>query len=211
MRSRSYKERLVEAMFESDAVIIDPYNPYRLRGGYLSPMYVENSMLLQVPEYRSLVARNFRKLIRDNRLRYDVIAGLTTAPVSFATTLADELEAPLIYADPKTCKIGGVSRDRNIQNKKVILVEDSVTTGGSACNGVRAIRNAGGLIDHCLAIVTYDLDEARENFSGLSCELHALLTSGDIITRAIHIPKDARREVYEWHKNPVTWTEKHVK
>jgi len=211
MPRASYRERLIGSMFASGAVIIDPQHPYKLRSGYLSPIYVENNMLLRAPGYRTLVAKGFRDMIMQGGMQYDIIAGLTTAPVSFSTTLADDLTAPLIYVNPQTRKLGGVSDSHGIQGKTVILLEDSVTTGGSLAGGVKAIRDAGGVVDQCLALVTYELPESRELFDSLNFRLAAQLTSRDLIAGAkrFGIAGDILHEVEAWQRDISEWSARH--
>ena len=53
--------------------------------------------------------------------------------------------------------------------KRVVLVEDLVTTGSSSLAGVQALRDEGAIVTDCVAIISYDFLEAVELFARRVC------------------------------------------
>jgi orotate phosphoribosyltransferase len=64
------------------------------------------------------------------------------------------------------------------ENGHVILLEDVVTTGGSAIEAIRSMRNEGYIVDNVIALVDR-LEGARENFESEDVELYSIYTRKD--------------------------------
>jgi orotate phosphoribosyltransferase len=129
------------------------------------------------------------KLI-ENRVGFeslDAIAGGETAGIPFAAWIADRLSLPMLYVR-KQAK--GFGRNAQIEGElkddaRVLLVEDLASEGTSKLNFVRAIRQAGGEINHTFVIFNYGIFPHTE--SSLAAEgitLHALATWWDVAATA---------------------------
>jgi len=78
----------------------------------------------------------------------DVILGISLNGVPFSTYISDALEAELsVYKPPAERGKKGGSFSANyasVKGKKVIIVDDVVTTGGTAQEAVKDVKEAGG-------------------------------------------------------------------
>jgi len=78
----------------------------------------------------------------------DVILGISLNGVPFSTYISDALEAELsVYKPPAERGKKGGSFSANyasVKGKKVIIVDDVVTTGGPAQEAVKDVKEAGG-------------------------------------------------------------------
>jgi orotate phosphoribosyltransferase len=63
--------------------------------------------------------------------------------------------------------------------RRVLVIEDVTTSGGSSAETVEVIRAAGGVVDRLLAVVDRE-QGARERLAGLGVSLHALLTLAEL-------------------------------
>lgn len=194
------------------------------------PIYNDNRMFLFYPRCRELISEGFINLIKEKQLKFEVIAGTSTAGISPATTLADRLEVPLIYVRDKPKdhglknQIEGIDAEKDLEGKRVILIEDLVSTGGSSAKAVQAIRNAKGECNYCLSIFNYGFNEATEVFEGKKlydkegnklsnkCNVYSILDYNQLLEVAKetgYINKEQQKMLEEWRADPFNWGEKH--
>jgi orotate phosphoribosyltransferase len=97
-------------------------------------------------------------------------------------------------------------------DQKVVVVEDLISTGGSALKAVEAIRQAGGQVEHCLSIFHYGFTQAEEAFADKKCRLHSLLTFQSLLEYAEQsgaLSKNQTDLLRPWYGDPFGWGEKH--
>jgi len=202
------------------AVKLNTENPFLWASGYFMPIYTDNRIFLKDKRYRSLIAESFAEIIAENNITVDVIAGTSTAGIPHATTLADALNLPLTYVrkEPKDHglhnRIEGIHAEEGYRGKNVLLIEDLVSTGGSSIEAVKAIREAGGMIEYCLSIFSYGLKKAEKNFASLSprCRMVPILTYDELITTACekgYIGKKTVSTLLTWRHAPFSWGSSH--
>lgn len=218
--SMDYTEQIAKEALKINAIKLNPDKPFLWASGYQMPIYNDNRMFLLNHKHRRLLAEDFRELLQSQRIQYDVIAGTSSAGISPATTLADLTQSPLIYIRDKSKNHGlrnqieGINEESDLKNKRVILIEDLISTGGSSARAVEVIRNANGICNHCISIFNYGLDEAVQTFDRLNpkCKVNSLLTYDKLIEIAKKIGyiniKQAKM-LEEWRTNPFEWGEKH--
>lgn len=74
--------------------------------------------------------------------------------------------------------VEGLARDETMTGKKVAIVEDVTTTGGSSIKAAEAIRAAGGEIV-CVITIVDRQEGAQDAFQAAGLELRPLLTMAD--------------------------------
>ncbi len=208
----SVNNELAQITMEIGAVKINTEAPFTWASGYRMPVYNDNRMLLGDAAHRERVTDGFAAVLEQNGIKPDVVAGTATAGIAPATGLANRLKLPLIYVRPAAKEHGMKNRIEGIlkPGQQVVLVEDVVSTAGSALNAVEAIRQAGGQADHCLAIFEYGFPEAKELFSKAQCELHRLLSFADLLQHLESngaLMPDQLTSLREWYRSPFTWAE----
>ena len=204
--------KLSRMALESGAIRLSPEKPFTWASGYKMPIYNDNRLLLGKAEYRSFISKLFAKFLEDSQQNMDVIAGTATAGIPHATTLADRLQKPLIYvrATAKSHGMGNQIEGPLTPGQKVLLIEDLISTGGSAINAVNAIRQAGGMVDHCLCIFSYGFTEASQKFDEINCQYHSLITFPELLKEAQNmelLSNDQIESLRIWHKAPFKWAE----
>ena len=215
-----YTKKLISISLGINAVKLDTKTPFLWASGYYMPIYNDNRIFLQEKNYRELIADAFIEIMKDNNIDVDVIAGTSTSGIPLATTLADKLDLPLTYVRDKpkghglkNC-IEGIPAETGYQGKKVLLIEDLISTGGSSIKAVQAIRDADGNIDCCLSIFSYGFKEADINFSSLIplCRSFSIITYEDLIAAAVedgYISNEEFESLKEWRVDPFGWGENH--
>jgi orotate phosphoribosyltransferase len=204
--------KLAKMALESGAIRLSPEKPFTWASGYKMPIYNDNRLLLGKAEYRSFISQIFSKFSEASVNKADVIAGTATAGIPHATTLADRLGKPLIYvrAATKSHGMGNQIEGSLTSGQNVLLIEDLISTGGSAINAVNAIRNAGGIVNNCFCIFSYGFNEARNRFDEINCQYHTILTFPDLLKEARSmqmLPNDQIESLRIWHKEPFKWAE----
>ena len=135
----------LESAFQNNGIIKKGHFP--LRSGKHSDTYVCKDLLFCYPLLFGRVIRGMYSLILKNGLisSYDLITGPPMSGAMMASCLAFHSRDGSIFPE----KIDGsiVFRrgfDRILPGKKVLLIEDVTTTGGSVQRTVRAVQKHGG-------------------------------------------------------------------
>ena len=212
--------KIAEEGLSIGAIKLDPDNPFQWASGYRMPVYNDNRMFLFYPETRKTIVRGLARIIEEEGISFDVVAGTATAGIPHGTSLADLLGCPFIYIrdKPKSHglrnRIEGIDAESDLGGGKVIVVEDLISTGGSSVAAVQAVRDANGICEYCLAIFSYGLDRAAEQFAALDppCEVRSLLTFDillDVARTGSHLSDEQISLLTEWREDPFNWGQKH--
>ncbi|MBS1262210.1 MAG: Orotate phosphoribosyltransferase [Calditrichaeota bacterium] len=115
---------------------------FKLASGLHSDRYVEKFRLLEDPETTGVLVGELASRVR--RYAPDVVVGPVTGGVILAYEMARRL-GTLAFFTEKT-RDGGMELRRgfDVRGKRVLLIEDVVTTGGSVMKAAEAVRAAGG-------------------------------------------------------------------
>ncbi len=207
---------LAEAILEIGALKLNVETPFLWASGYYMPVYNDNRLFLKEKRYRSMIAEAFVSIMQENGIKADVVAGTSTAGIPHAAVLADRLDLPLTYVRdrPKDHGLGnrieGLPGDRGFEGRRVVLIEDLISTGGSSIDAVKSVRAAGGQIQYCLSIFTYGLDKASAGFSSLDpvCRTFSILSYGELVQAAEnrgYIGREDAEVLREWRMSPFEW------
>lgn len=201
---------VAKALIEIGGVGIVADNPITFKSGILSPMYMDNRKFPSYPKQWRVVLDGFMANIKEQKIEYDVLAGIETAGIPHSAALGALLSMPSVFIR-KAVKDHGTKKmieGGEVVGKKVLLIEDLVTTGGSSLHGVRELRKAGAVVNDCLVIVGYELKEAKEAFEKERVKLTQLTNVNTILAVAEEMGKitEANKKIVsEWLKNPREW------
>ncbi|HEC42459.1 MAG TPA: orotate phosphoribosyltransferase [Bacteroides sp.] len=201
---------LASYLLQSKAIIIDPANPFTWASGWHSPIYCDNRKTLSYPEIRSYIRDAFIAQIRKKFDKPDMIAGVATGAIAHAALVAESMGLPMLYvrSAKKSHGLGNqIEGDINM-GKKVIVVEDLVSTGGSSLKAVSALKNAGLEVLGMTAIFTYGFPLATENFKKAGVILHTLGNYHDLIEEAVeigYIQSEDMETLRKWREDPAGW------
>ncbi|RWX76877.1 orotate phosphoribosyltransferase [Neorhizobium lilium] len=182
-------ELMAKMLWEIGAVHFSADKPYKLSSGMMSPVYIDCRKLLSYPRIRSAIMDFAAATILRNAgfETFDCIAGGETAGIPFAAILAERLSLPMIYVRkaPK-----GHGRNAQIEGHmpegaRVLVIEDLTTAGGSMFKFIDAIRAAGGIVDHGIALFYYDIfDAGALRFAEGEVQLHYIATWRNVLAVA---------------------------
>lgn len=154
-------------LIQIKAVQIRPDNYFTWTSGIKSPIYCDNRLTMSYPKVRQNIVQSFVKKIEKLPYEPDVIAGCATAGIPHAAWLADALNLPMVYVRSDRKSHGKENQIEGHFNKddKIVVIEDLISTGGSAIDAALALREAGAEVSDVLAIFTYGLKRAANNFT----------------------------------------------
>lgn len=193
------------------AVALRPHEPFTWASGLKSPIYCDNRLTMGAPEVRARLTERFDEAVSARGLRPDVIAGTATAGIPHAAWLAHRMGLPLVYvrSSPKAHGRGNRVEGRLAAGARVVLVEDTVSTGGSSLQAVEALRAAGAEVLAVLAIFSYGFAQAERGFEGARVPLLALATYDELVGEAERIglvSADDLATLAAWRSDPEGWS-----
>jgi len=181
--------RVAAMLLEIEAVHFRPDPPYTLTSGLASPVYIDCRKLISYPRIRSAVMDlACAAVMRDAGYeRFDMVAGGETAGIPFAAWIAERLALPMVYVRKKPKGFGRDARIEGapVEGRRVLLVEDLTTDGGSKASFVEALREAGAECAHAQVIFSYDVfPEVPGRLAEKGIRLHRLATWRDVLAEA---------------------------
>ncbi len=204
-------QKIASILLETNAVKLSPDKPFKWSSGWNSPIYCDNRVTLSFPENRKFIKEALANAVKSNFPDAELIAGVATAGIAQGALVADELALPFAYVRPKPKEhgMGNQIEGRIDSGKKVVVVEDLISTGGSSLKAVDAIRQAGAEVIGMVAIFTYGFKAADDNFEKNEVQLVTLSNYEDLVELAIaqkYISENNLSSLQEWRKNPETWS-----
>ncbi len=201
---------IAEALISIDGVGFSPAAPITFKSGIKSPVYCDNRKFPFHPRAWQKVIHGFQSLLHDLQIPVEIIAGIEAAGIPHSAALGFAMSKPSIFVRKQAKGHGSKKRVEggDVNGKRVILIEDLVSTGMSSLSGVEAIRAEGGVVTDCLAIISYGMSEAKENFAAAGVKLHTLTNFSEVLDVAEGLGKLNATEaaiVRDWLSDPHGW------
>lgn len=201
---------VAESLLQIKAIKLDNANPFTWSSGIKSPIYCDNRKTLSYPKIRTYIRQEFVKMINEEFGTVDLIAGVATGAIAAGVLVAQDLGLPFVYVRSEKKSHGLTNQIEGVveSGQSVVVIEDLVSTGQSSLNAVHALREAGCNVKGMVAIFTYGLPEAVENFKQANCILKTLTNYDILIKKALeqNIVKDSDlQSLVQWKENPKAW------
>lgn len=166
---------VAHTLLDIDAVKLSPKEPFTWASGIKSPIYCDNRQILgDVKAHRKVIQLLIEELGKFEET--DVIVGTATAGIPHATLIADRLAKPSAYVRGSK-KAHGTARQIEgaaVKGKRVVVIEDLISTGGSSLNAVEALRAEGAEVLGVVAIFSYGIKGAVRKFESADCAYSVL-------------------------------------
>ncbi|PJC37384.1 orotate phosphoribosyltransferase [Candidatus Peregrinibacteria bacterium CG_4_9_14_0_2_um_filter_53_11] len=209
-----YGRTVAESLLDIGAVKFSLNPPFTWSSGIKSPVYCDNRKLISFPHHRDIVVRGFVEKIKELGLNPEVIGGTATAAIPWAAFVAYEMGLPMIYIRPEKKAHGAGKQVEGVleEGKRVLILEDLISTGGSSLNSAKAVREeSSALVTDVMAIMTWGLPEAETNFARADLKQTTLTTFLELISlaqeRGVLSAEDAAK-VSEFRTDPHSWAER---
>ncbi|MFA8450629.1 MAG: orotate phosphoribosyltransferase [Bacteroidales bacterium] len=203
-------QRISEYLLQVRAIKLSPKEPFTWASGIQSPIYCDNRITLSYPKVRNFIRHSFSQAINDVFGEVDVVVGVATGGIAQGALVAQELGLPFAYVRSSAKAHGLTNMIEGVvdSGQSVVVIEDLVSTGGSSLNAVKALRERGAIVKGMLAIFTYNLPVAEENFTREKCKLVTLSDYNTLIQQATekeYVAKEDVETLLKWKENPSEW------
>lgn len=175
------------------------FGAFTLASGKLSSYYIDLRIVPSLPSvFREVVyayATLIKKSVREDK--FNVIAGIPTAGLTYAAALSYELSKPLVYVRKEEKGHGTGKEIEGIlpPGAKVVIIDDVITTGGSIISAVNSIRRSGGVVEKAVVLIDR-LEEGKNNLTKIGVELVPLTSIAEItdFLYEMNIIEDSQRD-----------------
>ena len=182
MTRQEINQLIAQDLLKIKAVFFRPEDPFTWASGIKSPVYCDNRLTLTAPEVRTDVEQCMAKVIGEEYPEVEVLMGTSTSGIAHAAITAHLMELPMGY-------VRAGAKDHGRQNQiegrlepgqKVVVVEDLISTAGSALEVVDVLRKAGANVLGIVSIFTYNMQKGFDNLRAANVK-NVSLTNFDII------------------------------
>ncbi len=198
-------------MLQIKAIKLQPNNPFTWASGWKSPIYCDNRITLSHPTIRTYIRQQLTLAIQEKFGSVGCIAGVATAGIPQGALVAQDLGLPFIYVRSKAKEHGTgslIEGDASLTGKRVVVIEDLISTGKSSLQAVEALRAAGYDVAGLAAIFSYGFDVAADNFKQANCPFVTLSNYNALIKYAgenQYISTNDIEVLKNWRENPSEW------
>lgn len=202
--------KIAKSLLQIKAIKLQPANPFTWASGWNSPIYCDNRKTLSYPSIRNEIRDGFVDIIKEKYGTPDVIAGVATGAIAIGMLVADAMNLPFIYVRPKPKEhgLGNMIEGEVPIGKKVLVVEDLISTGKSSLNAVEALRKADIEVLGMVAIFTYGFQIAEQNFKEANVNLTTLSNYNELIKIALdsdYVKESELETLQQWRLDPANW------
>ena len=206
------KKAIAEKLLQINAIKLNIQNPFTWASGWKSPIYCDNRKALSFPFIRDFIKSEMCNVIFQSFENADMIAGVGTAGIPWGAMAADQLKLPYIYVRPKPKEHGLGNQIEGFyeSGKRVVVVEDLISTGKSSLQVVDVLKNAGLEVEGMVSIFNYGFDESKKAFENYNLTLKSLTDYDSLISSAIEqnkISENDQNTLLNWRKDPASWNQ----
>lgn len=199
---------IAAALLETKAVKLNVKEPFTFVSGIKSPIYCDNRKMIGFPKERQVIVDAFVEILKEKD--FDVIAGTATAGIPWAAFIAQEMNLPMAYirGEKKAHGAGRQIEGAELEGKKVVVIEDLISTGGSSIKAVLAAKEAGTTSIEIMSIFSYEFVKAYENFAKEDIKWKSLSTFATLVevaTEKKYLDSEEEKIALKWNKSPETW------
>lgn len=204
-----------QILLDTKSVLFNAREPFTFTSGRISPVYVDCRRLISFPKERSRLMDFGADILRRECPDLEYCAGGETAGIPYAAFMAERLNLPMLYVRKKPKGFGRMAQIEGVMDesgKKVILIEDLQTDGGSKKVFIDALREAGAVVEHSFVVFHYGIFQTSEdNMKAMGVKLHALTTWWDVLAVARekkYFDEETLNSVESFLRGPDAWAEK---
>ncbi|MBQ0087312.1 MAG: orotate phosphoribosyltransferase [Bacteroidales bacterium] len=198
---------IAEQLLSIGAVFLRPEQPFTWASGIKSPIYCDNRLVLSAPSARTIVEQAIADTVKAKFPQAESLMGTSTAGIAHAAIAASILGLPMGYVrgEAKTHGRNNKIEGRLEKGMKVVVIEDLVSTGGSAVEVVEALREAGADVLGIVSIFTYGMKKGLDRFAQagvVNCSLSNLDALVDVAVEKGIIAPQWKERILKFRDNP---------
>lgn len=150
------------------------HGEFKLRSGTIADKYFDKYLFESNPELLSGVANSLGLLVPDG---IDFLAGMELGGIPIATALSLSTGIPQVFVRKARKEYGTrrLAEGGDIAGKRLLIIEDVVSTGGAILDGLEELRKEGAIVEHALCVICRS-EKAFANLTDHGLELRALFS-----------------------------------
>ncbi len=153
---------------------------FLLRSGITSTEYFDKYQFESDPRILKVIAEKLAALVPDGT---EILAGLEMGGLAIVAALSAHTGIPAVFVRKKakeygTCKL---AEGPPVAGKRVLIVEDVITSGGQVITSGEDLRQLGALTDHVICVIDRE-QGGRAKLRDAGFELLALFTMTELKT-----------------------------
>lgn len=204
------KIAIAEKLLQIKAIKLNVHEPFTWASGWKSPIYCDNRKILSFPFVRDYIKSEMCNVIFQTFEDADMLAGVATAGIPWGAMAADQLKLPYIYVRPKPKEHGLGNQIEGFYEtgKRVVVIEDLISTGKSSLQVVDVLKNAGLKVDGMVSIFNYGFETAKNAFESYELPLKSLTDYESLIDLAIKqgiVSEKDQDTLLKWRQDPANW------
>ena len=189
------------------AVFLRPDDPFTWASGIKSPIYCDNRLILSAPSARVVVEQAIADTVKAEYPEAQMLMGTSTAGIAHAAIAASILGMPMGYVrgEAKTHGRNNRIEGRMEPGTKVVVIEDLISTGGSAIEVVEALREAGAEVLGIVSIFTYGMKKGLERLAAAQVRNVSLSNLDALVEVAVemgYIAPEWKERILKFRDNP---------
>ena len=205
-------DQIAKSLLQIGAVKLSPDTPFTWASGWKSPIYTNNRKILAYPLKRRIVAGKLISFVEEFG-EVDIILSVATGAIAWGALVADELLLPCGYVRSEAkdhglkTQIEGFEPNQ-LKGKKVVIIEDLISTGGSSLKAVEVAREVGAEVVGMVAIFTYQFPQAEEAFDKAGVVLRTVTNYTNLLEAALDVGLLKESDMLwlsEWREAPEIW------
>ncbi len=112
---------------------------------------------------------------------FDALAGLELGGIPIATLLSQLTGKPALFIRKQAKEYGTCrfAEGAEVRGRRLLIVEDVVTSGGAILDAVRALRADGAIIENVVCVIDRE-SGGRENLKNEGLTLTSLFTKSEL-------------------------------
>lgn len=207
----SYSTEFAKKLLQINAIQINLQNLFVWASGINSPVYCDNRIALSHPQLRDMIVLSLLDMM--NGYDFEYVAGVATAGIPWGILVADRIKKPFVYIRPEPKSHGRKNQIEGDlpEGKKVAIIEDLISTGGSSIKVVEAVRRNNCEVAGVFSLFSYKLESASKNFDSIACR-HMSISDFDILIKEAvllgYLDKTEYELIKDWKKDPENWYKK---
>jgi len=208
--SMTNEKAVAEKLLQINAIKLSPQQPFTWASGWKSPIYCDNRKVLSFPYVRDFIKSEMCSVIFERFPEAEVLAGVATAGIAWGAMAADQLKLPYVYVRPKPKEhgLGNQIEGHLEKGRKVLVIEDLISTGKSSLQVCDVLKAAGVEVIGMVSIFTYGFAVADEAFRAAGIPYHSLTNYQNLIGLAVEkgiVGENEQNTLLNWRSDPANW------
>ena len=171
------KTELIELLKECGAI---QFGRFVLTSGAVSDYYIDIKKASTNPDILKKIAEAMKEYTEN----YDLIAGMELGAVPLVVALSLETSIPYVIIRKEKRGHGTVKQIEggDVKGKKVLIIEDVTTSGGSTIKTIQILRENKAIVDEVIVVVDRE-SGAEEKLKNADVSFIPLLSVSDILKK----------------------------